>query len=201
METGSGTMCAMPVSCARLPEEPGAVIPHAGIREGGTGRPVPLPQSATNMNTKTLLAITLLFFPALSTHAADESIVKSAFVDDAPAGFVHIGTDVSHGDNKKIVTDDYVVSSKITNVSVTNDVDREELEWELLVYTNQGTSGGRAYEIGFKKKEDAEKTARRIMEIKRQAEQPGAAQPATKPADKAPVKDQPPTQASKDGSR
>ena len=30
---------------ARYPEEPGAVIPHAGICEGGTGQPVSLPQS------------------------------------------------------------------------------------------------------------------------------------------------------------
>jgi hypothetical protein len=34
------------VPCARIPEEPGAVIPHAGICEGGTGQPVSLPQSA-----------------------------------------------------------------------------------------------------------------------------------------------------------
>jgi hypothetical protein len=33
------------VPCARIPEEPGAVIPHAGICEGGTGQPVSLPQS------------------------------------------------------------------------------------------------------------------------------------------------------------
>jgi len=33
------------------------------------------------------------------------------------------------------------------------------------------------------------------------AEQAGADQPATKPADKAPVKDQPPTPTSKDGPR
>ncbi len=33
------------VPCARLPEEPGAVVPHAGICEGGTGQPVSLPQS------------------------------------------------------------------------------------------------------------------------------------------------------------
>ncbi len=30
---------------ARFPEEPGAVVPHAGICEGGTGQPVSLPQS------------------------------------------------------------------------------------------------------------------------------------------------------------
>ena len=36
---GVGFMCA-------LPEEPGAVVPHAGICEGGTGKPVSLPQSA-----------------------------------------------------------------------------------------------------------------------------------------------------------
>jgi hypothetical protein len=28
---------------ARIPEEPGAVIPHAGIREGGVGQPTSLP--------------------------------------------------------------------------------------------------------------------------------------------------------------
>ena len=30
---------------ARFPEEAGAVVPHAGICEGGTGQPVSLPQS------------------------------------------------------------------------------------------------------------------------------------------------------------
>ena len=34
---------------ARYPEEPGAVIPHAGICEGGTGQPVSLPQSAISI--------------------------------------------------------------------------------------------------------------------------------------------------------
>ena len=38
------------VPCARFPEEPAAVIPHAGICEGGTGKPVSLPQW-TNMST------------------------------------------------------------------------------------------------------------------------------------------------------
>ena len=33
---------------ARYPEVPGAVIPHAGIREGGTGYPASLPQSPAN---------------------------------------------------------------------------------------------------------------------------------------------------------
>jgi hypothetical protein len=33
----------------RIPEEPGAVIPHAGICEGGTGQPVSLPQSVKNL--------------------------------------------------------------------------------------------------------------------------------------------------------
>ncbi len=28
---------------ARIPEEPGAVIPHAGICEGGAGQPASLP--------------------------------------------------------------------------------------------------------------------------------------------------------------
>ena len=28
---------------ARIPEEPGAVIPHAGICEGGVGQPMSLP--------------------------------------------------------------------------------------------------------------------------------------------------------------
>ncbi len=28
---------------ARIPEEPGAVIPHAGICEGGVGQPASLP--------------------------------------------------------------------------------------------------------------------------------------------------------------
>jgi hypothetical protein len=36
------------VPCARIPEEPGAVIPHAGICEGGTGQPVSLPQSTND---------------------------------------------------------------------------------------------------------------------------------------------------------
>jgi len=36
------------VPCAPFPEEPGAVIPHAGICEGGTGQPVSLPQSPEN---------------------------------------------------------------------------------------------------------------------------------------------------------
>ena len=48
--TDSGTLCRSLVPCARLPEEPGAVIPHAGICEGGTGQPVSLPQSARNAN-------------------------------------------------------------------------------------------------------------------------------------------------------
>ena len=36
---------SVPVPRARFPEEPGAVVPHAGICEGGTGQPVSLPQS------------------------------------------------------------------------------------------------------------------------------------------------------------
>jgi hypothetical protein len=31
------------VPSARIPEEPGAVIPHAGICEGGVGQPTSLP--------------------------------------------------------------------------------------------------------------------------------------------------------------
>lgn len=31
------------VPLARIPEEPGAVIPHAGICEGGVGQPTSLP--------------------------------------------------------------------------------------------------------------------------------------------------------------
>ncbi|MCH7229206.1 zinc-ribbon domain containing protein, partial [Haloferula sp. A504] len=34
---------------ARPSEEPGAVVPHAGICEGGAGRPASLPQSAKKM--------------------------------------------------------------------------------------------------------------------------------------------------------
>jgi len=33
---------------ARIPEEPGAVVPHAGICEGGVGQPTSLPQSPIN---------------------------------------------------------------------------------------------------------------------------------------------------------
>ena len=43
---------------ARFPEEPAAVIPHAGICEGGTGQPVSLPQSTKEM--KRLLSCFLL---------------------------------------------------------------------------------------------------------------------------------------------
>ena len=43
------------VPCARFPEEPVAVISHAGICEGGTGKPVSLPQS---VKMKRLLRIT-----------------------------------------------------------------------------------------------------------------------------------------------
>ena len=44
---GTGVWHHVPalVPCARFPEEPGAGNPHAGICEGGTGRPVSLPQS------------------------------------------------------------------------------------------------------------------------------------------------------------
>ena len=45
--TSSGTLCRTLVPCARFSEEPGAVIPHAGICEGGVGQPASLPQSAT----------------------------------------------------------------------------------------------------------------------------------------------------------
>jgi len=31
------------VPLARIPEEPGAVVPHAGICEGGVGQPASLP--------------------------------------------------------------------------------------------------------------------------------------------------------------
>jgi hypothetical protein len=40
--------CVSAGSVCAFPEEPGAVIPHAGIREGGTGQPVYLPRSAKN---------------------------------------------------------------------------------------------------------------------------------------------------------
>jgi hypothetical protein len=41
---GDGRLVLSPLHSARFPEEPGAVIPHAGICEGGTGQPVSLPQ-------------------------------------------------------------------------------------------------------------------------------------------------------------
>ena len=41
---GSGRFGLPRVPCARLPEEPAAVIPHAGIHEGGHQKPVSPPQ-------------------------------------------------------------------------------------------------------------------------------------------------------------
>ena len=38
-----GTNALIEVPPARVPEEPGAVIPHAGICEGGVGQPTSLP--------------------------------------------------------------------------------------------------------------------------------------------------------------
>ena len=55
----------------RIPEEPGAVIPHAGICEGGTGKPVSLPQSAENiMKGKRIIHIIAAILISLSfAHA------------------------------------------------------------------------------------------------------------------------------------
>ena len=39
------------VSSARFPEEPGAVVPHAGICEGGVGQPTSLPQCAKEFSS------------------------------------------------------------------------------------------------------------------------------------------------------
>jgi len=38
---------------ARIPEKPGAVIPHAGICEGGLGQSTSLPSSGKKMETFT----------------------------------------------------------------------------------------------------------------------------------------------------
>jgi hypothetical protein len=145
------------------------------------------------------LAAFLLFLCSLIANAADQRSTKTTLVDGAPAGFVHIRM-VYNGSDDEEVTDFYIKASSITSVAVTNLHSKETKTREIyltlatteLHRTNVSEPHSpKKYNLNFENVGDAEKAALRIMAIAGQAEQGGAAQPATAPESKSEGEDKP----------
>ena len=125
---------------------------------------------------KTLLLSIVASLCLIANLSADYS-----FVDDAPKGFVHVR---SIENNER--ADYYIRTNKIASIEIfIQEIDDKKVPSirirtvALDTYRGDDTLRNISYYLNFEKREEAEKCARRIMELMTEAEQVGAERPAS----------------------